>query len=81
MTATVSHYNNLLRQCYVEIGTEETGESELSMKTLISLEQNSAVLWSVQKHGQNTERSCFAQDATALDCKIADARWRAYMHD
>lgn len=81
VTSATSHYNNLLRQCYVEVTTEETGENEISMRTLISTAENSAVLWSVQKHGQDKDRRCFAQDATTLDCKVADQRWKAYMHD
>jgi len=81
VTGSSSHYNSVLRQCYVEVNTEETGDTDISMRTLINTGENSAVLWSVENHGKNPVRTCFGADASALDCKTADQRWKAYMHD
>jgi hypothetical protein len=50
------------------------------VKTLIDTTDNSAVLWSVTERAENSDRRCFGQNATGIDCGTADQRWKDFMN-
>jgi hypothetical protein len=79
VTETANHYNQLLHQCYVEVTTYEHGDTSAYVKTLVSLKEHSAVLWSVRGISNPKTRQCFGADALPLDCATADKRWTAFM--
>jgi hypothetical protein len=73
------HYNHQLRQCYVDIETYEHRDSAVFVKTLISPDENTAVLWSVTGRVEDPGRQCFGPDSMPLDCIEVDKRWKTYM--
>jgi hypothetical protein len=79
VTETANHYNQMLHQCYVEVTTYEHGDTSAYVKTLVSLKEKSAVLWSVTGTAAPRTRQCFGADTLPLDCEAADKRWKAYM--
>jgi hypothetical protein len=81
ITGSSSHYNVALRKCYVEVTSEESGEHPLYVKTLISVNDNSAVLWSVKEPKETAVRQCFDQSSTNIDCSTADQRWQDFMRN
>lgn len=76
---TANHFNQMRHQCYVEVTTYQHGEASAYIKTLVSLKENAAVLWSVTGIATPKSRQCFGADALPLDCATADKRWQAYM--
>ena len=81
VTQTASHFNTMVRQCYIEIDTYQHGDSAIFTKTLISPADSGAVLWSVAGRPDSPERKCFGADTMPVDCATADKRWKAYMKE
>ena len=79
VTETANHYNQLTHQCYVEVTTYQHEESAIFTKTLISVTEDNAILWSVSGAGADPGRQCFGANATPLNCSEADKRWKAFM--
>jgi hypothetical protein len=78
VTESKSHYNNMLKTCFVEVSSYDA-ESVLYMKTLVNPQENNAILWTVSKRSDGAERKCFGPDSQFLECAIADQRWETYM--
>ena len=79
VTESSSHYNNARRECYVEVATYERSDAPIYVRTLISMKENSAVLWSVSETAEGRGRKCFGADAAPVECERVDQRWRAFM--
>jgi hypothetical protein len=79
VTESSSHYNQARRECYVEVATYEHAETPIFVRTLISVKDNSAVLWSVSDNVDTKSRKCFGADASPIECETADQRWIAFM--
>jgi hypothetical protein len=81
VTGSVYHYNHLVQSCFVEVSTYQHGAPSLTGKTLISIAQNTAVLWSVTQETSAPVRRCFGPDAMPLVCDEADKRWKTFMSE
>ena len=79
-TGSASHYNRLLNTCYVEVASYDA-EAAVYMKTLVNPAEGSAVLWSVTKRSDGSDRQCFGADSKAIDCAEADKRWKTFMKE